>query len=129
MAGKVEPGSLTILVVEDEQGIRELVREVLTNAGFQVLTAANGEEALRTVEAHGGPVELVLTDLIMPGVDGLQLARRLRTLQPGLKVVLMSGYGEDRIDEAGGLEGEASVLEKPFTGPKLLAKIRELLDE
>lgn len=128
MAAEVERGSLTILVVEDELGIRELVREVLQNAGYEVLTAANGEKALQAVEEHGGPIGLVLTDLIMPGLDGLELARRLGSRQPGIKVVLMSGYGEDRIDEAGGLDAGVAVLEKPFTTPVLLAKVRELLE-
>lgn len=129
VAAEAEGVELTILVVEDEPGIRELVRDVLQMAGYEVLTAPNGEEALRKAESYGKPIRLVLTDLIMPGVDGLELSRRLKALQPDIKVILMSGYGEDRIDEVGGLQADMAVLEKPFTTPTLLSKVRSMLEQ
>lgn len=129
MAAEEEGRVSTILVVEDETGIRELVRDVLQLAGYDVLTARNGNDALQMAESRGEPIHLVLTDLIMPGLDGLELARRLRVLQPDIKVILMSGYGEDRIDEVGGLQADMAVLEKPFTTPNLLAKIRAMLED
>ena len=129
MAAQDEGVALTILVVEDELGIRELVRDVLQMAGYEVLIAPNSEEALREAQSYGKPIQLVITDLIMPGVDGLELSRRLKARQPDIKVILMSGYGEDRIDEVGGLQAGMAVLEKPFTTPILLSKVRVILEE
>ncbi|MEE8585504.1 MAG: response regulator, partial [Acidobacteriota bacterium] len=128
VAGQDEGVALTILVVEDELAIRELVRDVLQMAGYEALTAPNGEEALREAESYEKPIHLVLTDLIMPGMNGLALSRRLKARQPDIKVILMSGYGEERIDEVGGLQADMAVLEKPFTTTILLSKVRAMLE-
>jgi two-component system, cell cycle sensor histidine kinase and response regulator CckA len=117
-----------ILVVEDDEPLRALICAMLAQSGFQTLSAADGVEALNLIEDHAGRIGLVLTDVIMPRMDGGELARYLRHHHPEILVVLMSGYAEQPvIDE---LEGTQAVfLSKPFTPTGLASKIRELLDE
>src|SRR5262249_51654149 len=86
------PGRETVLVVEDEHAVRQLARQVLQTSGYTVLTADHGEEALTVAAGHGGPIHLLLTDLVMPRMNGRQLAEELGRFRPGVKVVFMSGY-------------------------------------
>ncbi|MBI4951581.1 MAG: PAS domain S-box protein [Myxococcales bacterium] len=121
-------GTETILVVEDEDALRKVARRVLDKAGYEVLLAANGEEALRVSAAHGGELQLLLTDVVMPKMSGSALARALAATRPTLKVIFMSGYTDDAMVHHGVLDAEAHFLAKPFTANELARKVREVLD-
>jgi CheY-like chemotaxis protein len=125
-AGRVR-GSETILVVEDHEGVRSLIVGTLELCGFHVLQAADGAEALRQVAQHVGPIDLLLTDVIMPGMNGKQVADQLAVLRPGIKVLFMSGYSGELIAHHGVLEAGVAYLPKPFTPDSLTAKVREML--
>lgn len=118
-------GSETILLVEDENFVREVTGEVLRSAGYRVLSAGNANEALGTYEEHGGAVDLLLTDVILPGETGCALAARLRWGFPELKVLLISGYAQPM-----GLAGAGAeeCLAKPFSAATLLLKVRKVLE-
>jgi CheY-like chemotaxis protein len=120
-------GNERVLIVEDEPAVRELARRLLEDAGFNVLCAANGPEALGAWDDSGGPIDLVLTDLIMPGMSGRELAHRLRAQQPTVNVLYMSGYTAGLLGEQAILEEGEEVLEKPFTRSGLLRKIEAAL--
>ncbi|MCC6750365.1 MAG: PAS domain S-box protein [Deltaproteobacteria bacterium] len=117
----------TLLVVEDDDAVRLFARRWLRQAGYRVLEARNGGEALLTIEQHPGPVHLLITDVIMPRISGKQLAERLRAARPGLKVLYMSGYSDEVIAHHGVLEPGVLLLEKPLSGPALEQKVREAL--
>ncbi len=121
-----EPGALaTIVVVEDEEAVRRLVRQVLEAQGYQVLEAASGPDALASVERHGRPVDLLLTDVVMPRMTGRELARRLCERMPDLRVLFMSGYaGEIVLDAA---SAPSAFLQKPFSPDELVQRVQELL--
>ncbi|HVH50085.1 MAG TPA: ATP-binding protein [Candidatus Bathyarchaeia archaeon] len=121
-------GSETILIVEDEEALRELARELLEANGYKVIEAERGETAIRLVEASQTPIDLLLTDVVMPGMGGKQLAKRLLELRPALRVLYMSGYTDDVINNRGVLSENAPLLPKPFTRAVLLRKVREALD-
>jgi DNA-binding response OmpR family regulator len=116
-----------VLVVEDEQLVRDLVRRTLRRAGYTVLVAENGEEALSVSRANVGPVDLVVTDVVMPRMNGSELASRLLLERPGMRVLFVSGYANDVLDVRGGLEPGTDYLQKPFTPSVLLDRVRELL--
>jgi CheY-like chemotaxis protein len=120
-------GSETILVVEDHEGVRSLIVGTLELCGFHVLQAADGVEALRQVAQHVGPIDLLLTDVIMPGMNGKEVADQLAVLRPGIKVLFMSGYSGELIAHHGVLEAGVAYLPKPFTPDALTAKVREML--
>jgi PAS domain S-box-containing protein len=122
-------GAETILVVEDEQGVRELTTKMLKRLGYQVLPAASGAEALEIAKAHAGQIALAVTDVVMPNMSGAQLAAELRRAQPDLKVVFISGYTETAISQHGVLEEGVAFLAKPFTRESLARKLREILGE
>ena len=124
----VRAGTETILLVEDEPGVRQLVREMLLRLGYTILEAGSGAEALRIFEQHKGVIELLLTDVIMPHMSGRDLAERLRTVQPSLKILYMSGYTDDMLAHHGVLEPNVYLLPKPFAPDELAAKLREVLD-
>lgn len=124
----VSRGSETILVVEDENALRSLARRFLEGAGYKVLDAANGEEALACLERQDAPVHLVLTDLVMPGMGGRELAKRLSARLPGLKIVFTSGYTDEAIQHQGVFDDGSHFLAKPYTVAGLRAKVREILD-
>jgi PAS domain S-box-containing protein len=121
-------GSETVLVVEDEEIVRSLVRELLESLGYTVVDAHDGDEALAVLKCSSPPIDLVLTDLVMPRMSGRDLARRVAELQPETAVLLVSGYAGDTVTAEGPLEPGTAFLEKPFTGAELAAKVREVLD-
>lgn len=121
-------GTETILVVEDDPQIRSLVRGVLDASGYSVLEARRGEEAERLGTQHPGPIHLLLTDVVMPGLPGRELAQRLTARHPGLRVLFMSGYTDQVVVEQGMIEARAPFLQKPFSPEALRRKLREVLD-
>jgi PAS domain S-box-containing protein len=121
-------GSETILLVEDAEPLRKLAHMFLRNNGYQVLTAADGAEAQQVAARNPGPVHLLLTDVVMPGINGRVLAERLAPRYPTMKVLYMSGYTDSFIAGHGVLEQGVHLLHKPFTEEALMRKIRELLD-
>jgi two-component system cell cycle sensor histidine kinase/response regulator CckA len=121
-------GSETILLVEDERALRKAIERILADAGYQVIAAANGAEALALAEAYPEPINLLLTDVVMPGMLGNRLAEQLSTLRPALRIAYMSGFAEPFLDQSMHLD-VAGLIEKPFTASKLLARLRSTLDE
>ncbi len=124
----INRGSETVLVVEDNESLRQLTCEFLASTGYTVLVAQDGSEAIRIAEQHTGPVHLLLTDVVMPGLSGSELAQRLARLRPDIKVLYASGYAGDAILQQGVLEEGASFLPKPFTRNALAQKVREVLE-
>jgi two-component system, cell cycle sensor histidine kinase and response regulator CckA len=127
-APRTARGSETILLVEDEDGVRKLLNFILSRRGYQVLEAASGEDALAIFEQRGHEVHLVLTDMVMPKMSGRQLAERLRQARPDLPVIYMSGYTDDVLVKTGALGPGMSFLQKPLRPDVLAAKVREALD-
>ena len=129
--GKVLAGSMrgseTILVVEDDDGVRKLTREFLKINGYTVLEARNGAEAIQIPARHAGPVDLLLTDVLMPGMNGREVAQQFVSLRPETKVLFMSGYTEDAITHLGILEPGVAFIEKPFSPDELAHKVRSVL--
>src|SRR5436309_2998798 len=121
-------GAETVLVVEDDAHVRLLARKVLEQAGYRVLVAAGGKEALAAAEAHEGPIDLLMTDVVMPEMSGRTLTRRLTQRHPGLKVLYMSGYSDADIAQHGVFEAGIPFIKKPFTPSLLTQKLREVLD-
>jgi two-component system cell cycle sensor histidine kinase/response regulator CckA len=124
---RVEGGSETILLVEDNDQVRQLVRRILESNGYQVVDAANPQEALERFEKHHDSIQLLLTDVVMPQMSGRQLAEKLLASHPGLKVLYMSGYTEDVALRHGIVEASVAFLQKPLTPHALLRKLREVL--
>jgi signal transduction histidine kinase len=122
-------GTETVLLVEDDACVRRLAREVLRADGYTVLEAGNGKEALRIGERYAGPIHLLLTDTIMPEMNGRELSERLLTLRPEMNVLYVSGYAEDVIAHHGVLDPGIAFLPKPLTPAALLRKMREVLDQ
>jgi hypothetical protein len=121
-------GSETILLAEDVEGLRMLAVRILEAAGYTVLTAASGEDALAVLERHSEPVHLVITDVVMPGMSGRVLAEQFAMTHPGIKVLYMSGYTDDVIVRHGLISDGSAFLAKPFNAAQLTSKVRELLD-
>jgi len=128
---KAEPpivrGSETILLVEDEEPLRVLIAGLLENNGYKVLQASAGEEAIRLAKEKG-PMDLLMTDVVMPGMSGSDLANALRPSVPDFKLLFISGYTGDLISQHGVIETETTLLEKPFTRHTLLSKVKVVLD-
>jgi two-component system cell cycle sensor histidine kinase/response regulator CckA len=121
-------GNETILLVENEESVRRLSEEVLGECGYRVLAASDGEDAMTLSEQYGGEIHLLLTDMVMPGMSGRDLAEGMISLRPGIKVLYMSGYTDDAIVRHGGLDEGDEFLQKPFTPEVLARKVREVLD-
>jgi len=122
-----EGGSETILVVEDEESVRQLVRETLQAKGYRVVEAENGEAGLAAAAKHDGKIDMVITDVVMPGIGGRELVRLLAAARPETKVLYLSGYTEDAIVSEGTIESGTAFLQKPFTLQNLSRKVREVL--
>ena len=120
-------GSETILLVEDEDSVRQLVRETLEARGYRVLEAANGSLALAVAASHHDPIHLIITDIVMPGLGGHELVQQLLPQRPDAKVLYLSGYAEDAIASFGDLGASKAFLQKPFTLQSLSRKVREVL--
>ncbi len=121
-------GIETVLLVEDEDAVRDLARDILQARGYTVLEARHGAEALRISGQHPGPIHLMLTDVVMPEMTGRVLADRLAALRPETKVLYMSGYTDNAVVHHGVLDPGTVFLQKPFTGAVLARKVREILD-
>jgi two-component system, cell cycle sensor histidine kinase and response regulator CckA len=124
----VVTGTETILLIEDEEHVRAVSRAILTRNGYRVVEAATPFEALAVCETRSNPIDLVLTDVVMPQMSGPELAKRLRGLRPEIKVLFMSGYTDDTIIRHGMLDPKTRFLQKPLTPEDLLRKVREVLD-
>jgi DNA-binding response OmpR family regulator len=118
----------TLLVVENEPAVRNLVQMALERHGYMVLSAESGSEALRLAAAHQGRIDLLITDVEMPDLRGPALARRLAADRPGLGTLFMSGFMDDAIDDAQTLPVPVDFIQKPFSPRTLAAKVREILD-
>jgi two-component system, cell cycle sensor histidine kinase and response regulator CckA len=121
-------GSETILLVEDDETVRGLTRRLLVARGHTVVLASQGEEALQLAQRHAGRIHLLVTDVVMPGMSGRELADRMQALLPGIKVLFLSGYTDDAIVRHGVLEPGVAFLQKPFAADALARKVREVLD-
>ncbi len=120
-------GSRTILVAEDDSGTRRVVERILQHAGFSVTTAVDGTEAMAMLASTAIPFDVVLTDVMMPGYTGLELADRVHALHPGTPVLLMTGYNEEQPGDLIGDRAERDVITKPFSGSDLLSRLTQLL--
>jgi PAS domain S-box-containing protein len=120
-------GTETILLVEDEESVRQLVRDTLASKGYQVIEAENGEDGVAAASAHKNKIDLVITDVIMPEMGGRELVKRLSETRPETKVLYLSGYTEDAIGTDGAIESGTAFLQKPFTLQNLSRKVREVL--
>ena len=114
-----------VLLVEDETALREVTRRILARNGYRVAAAASGAEAIQSATAPGR-IDILLTDVIMPGMQGQEVAERIRALQPGIAVLFMSGYTQGLLSAQGILESGISLIEKPFTEAALLTRLREV---
>ena len=121
-------GTETILLAEDEAAVRGLTRTILTACGYQVLEAADGDEAVRVAVEHEGPIHLLLTDVVMPGVGGRAVAERLTEQYPGIRVIYVSGYTDDAVIRHGVLRDVVNFIQKPFTPAALARRVRDVLD-
>jgi DNA-binding response OmpR family regulator len=123
-----EPGTETILLVEDEANLRYLARQFLEKQGYRVIEAADGAVAMQIAVAHEAVIHLLLTDVIMPGMNGRELAQRISEIRPNVKILYMSGYTENVIGRNGTLDAGIRLLQKPFTLRDLNSRVREVLD-
>ncbi len=121
-------GSETIVLVDDDEGVRAVARRILQRAGYTVLSAPDGIEAIRLIGESGGDVHLLVTDVVMPELGGRDLVTHVRDTYPELRVLFVSGYTEEGIRRHGVLDTESAFLEKPFTAERLAQKVREVLD-
>jgi signal transduction histidine kinase len=122
------PGAGTILVAEDDDQVRALTVSALRSSGYAVLEARDGEQAVGVCRTHAGPVDLLLTDVVMPGMSGREAAEAAKRLRPGLRVLFVSGYTDDAVVRHGVLRAEAAFLQKPFTAEALASKVRGVLE-
>jgi two-component system, cell cycle sensor histidine kinase and response regulator CckA len=118
----------TILIVEDDPEVLQMVTSILKSAGYQVLCAHNGDEALKAARQQDGAIDLVLTDIVMPGMSGGELVRRLQLIKPKIHSLYMSGYTKYTVVSPGTLESVNSFIWKPFTPSDLLLKVREVME-
>ena len=121
-------GSETVLLVEDDNVLRELIHEGLREAGYKVLVAANGVEALRTSEQNPAPIDVLITDVIMPQMNGPDLARALALRRPGMKVLFISGYTDDKFRCGQLADPDITLIQKPFQLIDLTQKLRQIID-
>ena len=120
-------GAGTILLVEDEDAVRRLAKRILEGSGYRVIEARDGAAGLMAAGAHSGTIDMVLTDVVMPGMSGQELSSRMVALRPGVKVLYVSGYAEDAVKEHGKLLPNTAFLQKPLSPAALINKVREVL--
>lgn len=125
---RVGPGGETLLVVEDDDAIRMMMRRILKRDGYVVLDASDGQKALELVSTYDKPIDLLVTDVVMPSLGGRELAQRLLVKRPAMKIVYMSGYTDDVVLRRGLLEAGVTFIQKPFAPAALSAKLRKTLD-
>lgn len=118
----------TILVVDDDPWVRVLARDVLAGEGYRVLEASDGQDAIRVAAEHPGPIHLLLTDVVMPGMSGRELAEQMAARRAGIRILYMSGYPGDAAVHQGALVRGSAFLQKPFSPDGLTRKVRETLD-
>ena len=131
-AGGIRPArgrsNATVLVVDDEDGVREVTRRILARDGYQVLVADSGNEAIRIADEHDGPIDLLVTDVVMPQMPGKVVSERITSVRSETRVLYMSGYAQPALAAQGSLEPGVALLDKPFSEPVLLAKVSQVLD-
>jgi PAS domain S-box-containing protein len=125
--GGLPRGTETVLLVEDATAVRSVIRQVLERLGYAVLDAADGQLALEVAARHHGPIDLVITDIVMPALGGREMAERLRKVRPEIRILYTSGYTDDAIVRSGVLDAQFVFMQKPFTPETLAAKVREAL--
>lgn len=125
---EIPRGTETILLAEDEKDVREVAREFLESGGYQVIEARDGADALQRAAEHGGTLDLLVTDMVMPGMTGQELASRLQAQQQGISVIFMSGYSEQAASDPSGSTGPVKLLTKPFSRSAILRAVREVLN-
>src|SRR5262249_25747597 len=125
--GLQQHGAELVLVVENEEAVRDMILDVLTEHGYTALSAADGEEALRIAGAHRGEMNLLIVDVVMPGISGEALVERLTRDEPMLPVLYISGYTDDVIRQQGLIRKGGNFLQKPFSVDELVRKVREVL--
>jgi two-component system, cell cycle sensor histidine kinase and response regulator CckA len=118
----------TLLIVENEAAIRNLLQMALRKNGYTVLAAESGREALDLVSTHSGPIHLLITDVMMPDIDGPELVRRLSAIRPETRTLFMSGYMDDALGEQGVLPSSVNFIQKPFSPSTIAQKVRDILD-
>jgi DNA-binding response OmpR family regulator len=126
---RISQGTETILLVEDEHMVRNLLREMLESCGYQVLAAEDGRDALSIWESYQEPIHLLITDVVMPGMSGRELADRLAAQHSKMKVLYMSGYTDDVIVHRGVLDEGMNFIQKPFALEMLVRKVRAILSD
>jgi len=129
LAPRTGKRSGTVLLVEDESAVRSITKQMVEKGGFRVIAASDGIDGLAKADSHQGPIDLVLSDVVMPRMGGPELAKRLRSLRPEAKILLMSGHVGAKIARHGVDEEGMAIIEKPFSPELLLTRIRELLDQ
>jgi DNA-binding NtrC family response regulator len=125
----LKPGSETILFVEDDESLRNVISDFLTELGYKMLIAKNSKEALDLASSHTGTIHLLLTDVVMSPLSGPELAKQIRSSHTGIKVLYISGYSQEVLSPRQNVEPDAPLLQKPFTIKLLSAKLREVLDK
>jgi len=126
-SGEAAKGAGTVLLVEDESAVRALAHDFLRVLGYEVIEADCGEKALALFELHAGTIRAVVSDVVMPGMSGVDLARRLVTMKPGLKILLVSGYAKNSFDAGDIAEGRFSFLQKPYTLEDFGRRVADLM--
>jgi len=129
IAPEMTGGTETIFVIEDENVVRETMVIILKDRGYHVLEASGGRQALKAIREHQGALDLVITDVVMPGLSGKEFARQLHEFKPDIKILYVSGYTDNVIAHHGILDPEINFLQKPFTIESLLTKVREIMDK
>lgn len=124
----VDRGDETILLAEDERNLLDVLRQLLESLGYTVLTAADGVAAVEVSERHSGPIDLFLSDLVMPGMDGRQAAVKISAARPGMAVLFMSGYTRDMMESGLPRRSRCGFIAKPFSLELLARRIREVLE-
>jgi CheY-like chemotaxis protein len=126
---KALAGSETILLIEDEEAVRKLVRRTLEKHGYQLLVAASGTEALELAQNYTASIQLVISDVVMPQMGGREVAEQLKAVRPGIQILFISGYTENTMMRGGNVSEGETFLQKPFTPLTLARRVREMLDK